>query len=91
MRTWQAREPVALTLRVRHPAWARGPLTVAINGTPVEVGSEPGSYAAIARTWRTAGYVLWFRNASSAGIGGPSALVAAARPRARVAVEVEPP
>ena len=51
--TWQAREPVALTLRVRHPAWARGPLTVAINGTPVEVGSEPGSYAAIARTWRT--------------------------------------
>ena len=51
--TWQAREPVALTLRVRHPAWARGPLTVAINGTPVEVGSEPGSYAAIDRTWRT--------------------------------------
>ena len=51
--TWQAAEPVALTLRVRHPAWARGPLTVAINGTPVEVGSEPGSYAAIARTWRT--------------------------------------
>jgi DUF1680 family protein len=51
--TWQTREPVALTLRVRHPAWARGPLTVAINGTPVKVSSEPGSFAAIARTWRT--------------------------------------
>ncbi|HEY6552890.1 MAG TPA: beta-L-arabinofuranosidase domain-containing protein, partial [Vicinamibacteria bacterium] len=51
--TWQAREPIALTLRVRHPAWARGPLAVAINGTPVEVASKQGSYAAIARTWRT--------------------------------------
>ena len=51
--TWQTREPAALTLRVRHPGWARGPLMVAINGTPVEVSSEPGSYAAITRTWRT--------------------------------------
>jgi DUF1680 family protein len=51
--TWQTREPAALTLRVRHPGWARGPLTVAINGTPVVVSSEPGSYAAITRTWRT--------------------------------------
>jgi hypothetical protein len=51
--TWRTREPVALTLRVRHPGWARGPLAVTINGAPVEVSSEPGSYAAIARTWRT--------------------------------------
>ena len=51
--TWRTREPVPLTLRVRHPGWARGPLTVAINGTPVKVRSEPGSYAAITRTWRT--------------------------------------
>jgi uncharacterized protein len=51
--TWQARKPVALTLRVRHPGWAFGPLTVAINGTPTAVSSERGSYAAITRTWRT--------------------------------------
>jgi hypothetical protein len=51
--TWQVREPVALTLRVRHPAWARGPLVVTVNGEPVPVNSQPGSYAAIARTWRT--------------------------------------
>jgi DUF1680 family protein len=51
--TWQAREPVAVTLRVRHPAWARGPLTVAVNERPVPVSSQPGSYAAITRTWRT--------------------------------------
>jgi DUF1680 family protein len=51
--TWQAREPVALTLRVRHPGWARGPLKVTVNGRPVAATSTPGSYAAIARTWRT--------------------------------------
>jgi len=51
--TWQAREPVTLTLRVRHPAWARGPLVVAVNGKPAAAGSQPGSYAAITRTWRT--------------------------------------
>jgi uncharacterized protein len=50
--TWQTREPVALTLRVRHPGWARGPLSVTVNGVPAAVRSEPGSYAAIARTWR---------------------------------------
>jgi DUF1680 family protein len=51
--TWQARAPVSLTLRVRHPAWARGPLVVTINGKPAPVTSEPGSYAAITRAWQT--------------------------------------
>jgi hypothetical protein len=51
--TWQTREPARLTLRVRHPAWARGPLTVSINGKPAPVDSKPGSYASITRTWRT--------------------------------------
>jgi hypothetical protein len=51
--TWQVREPVTLTLHVRHPAWARGPLDVTINGEPASVSSQPGSYAAISRTWRT--------------------------------------
>jgi DUF1680 family protein len=51
--TWQAREPARLTLRVRHPAWARGPLVVSINGEPASLDSRPGSYAAITRTWRT--------------------------------------
>jgi uncharacterized protein len=50
---WQAREPVTLTLRVRHPAWARGPLVVSVNGTPAPADSQPGSYAAVTRTWRT--------------------------------------
>lgn len=51
--TWEAREPARLTLKVRHPAWARGPLVVSINGKPAPVDSTPGSYASITRTWRT--------------------------------------
>jgi DUF1680 family protein len=50
--TWQASAPVKLTLHLRHPAWARGPLVVSVNGQQVRVDSQPGSYAAIARTWR---------------------------------------
>jgi hypothetical protein len=50
---WQVREPVTLTLRVRHPAWASGPLVLAVNGEPAPADSRPGSYAAIRRTWRS--------------------------------------
>jgi hypothetical protein len=44
--------PVDFSLRVRHPAWAEGPLRVSINGgraTPLP--GAPGSYATLARTW----------------------------------------
>ncbi len=46
------REPVELTLRIRHPGWAQGPLAVTVDGEPVEVESTPGSYAELTRTFR---------------------------------------
>ncbi|MEX2124628.1 MAG: beta-L-arabinofuranosidase domain-containing protein [Woeseia sp.] len=40
-----------ITLRVRSPQWAAGPITFQLNGTPVAADGEPGSYASIERTW----------------------------------------
>jgi uncharacterized protein len=46
-------EPVSFALRVRHPAWADGPLQVSINGAlAAPLDSAPGSYATIERTWQ---------------------------------------
>ncbi|MGD8897984.1 MAG: glycoside hydrolase family 127 protein [Acidobacteriota bacterium] len=45
--------PVDLSLRVRHPAWAEGPLQVSMNGGPsTPLPTAPGSYATLARTWQ---------------------------------------
>jgi DUF1680 family protein len=46
-----ADEPVAFGLRLRHPAWAQDPLTVRLNGQPVDASSTPGSYLTLRRTW----------------------------------------
>ncbi|WP_454832638.1 beta-L-arabinofuranosidase domain-containing protein [Pseudoxanthomonas wuyuanensis] len=43
--------PQPFTLKLRHPHWLEGPLSVRINGKPWPLESVPGSYAAIARTW----------------------------------------
>ncbi|MBV9122427.1 MAG: glycoside hydrolase family 127 protein, partial [Planctomycetes bacterium] len=39
-----------LTLRLRIPGWSRGG-TLAVNGSPVSTPQEPGTYAAVRRTW----------------------------------------
>lgn len=46
-------EPVAMTLRVRYPAWAERSVTVRVNGEPAEVAAKPGSYIALNRTWKS--------------------------------------
>jgi DUF1680 family protein len=40
-----------LTIRVRCPGWAAGPLAFELNGQPLSVGGAPGGYAAIRRAW----------------------------------------
>jgi DUF1680 family protein len=45
------REP--LTLRVRAPAWATSPLVLKLNGKVLDVAATPGTYASIARVWKT--------------------------------------
>jgi DUF1680 family protein len=45
-------KPMELTLRVRHPGWAR-PLGFRINGFDQPDASRPGSYATVTRTWKS--------------------------------------
>lgn len=40
-----------LTLKIRHPSWAQGKLSVTLNGSPLEVTSQPGAYLTLAQTW----------------------------------------
>ncbi|HZO89461.1 MAG TPA: beta-L-arabinofuranosidase domain-containing protein [Chthonomonadaceae bacterium] len=46
-------KPVEMALRIRHPFWAGSGFRVRVNGTPEAVESAPGSYAVIARHWRS--------------------------------------
>ena len=45
-------KPTALALRVRYPSWAHG-MTVSVNGQTQPITSGPGSYAAVARVWKS--------------------------------------
>ncbi len=49
--TFETDEPTTAGLRLRHPTWAKGDLTVRVNGEPVETESAPGSYLTLRRTW----------------------------------------
>jgi DUF1680 family protein len=42
-----------VTLRVRCPGWAAGPVTFELNGGRLAVAGAPGVYAEIRRAWRT--------------------------------------
>ena len=41
-----------VTLRVRCPGWAAGPVAFELNGKRLDVPGTPGSYAAISRAWK---------------------------------------
>jgi DUF1680 family protein len=47
-----ASTPVEMTLYVRIPAWATPGPVLSVNGTRVTAGVEPGTFAAIRRTWK---------------------------------------
>lgn len=49
--TVETATPTRLAVRVRHPSWAAGALTVRLNGEPVEATSETGSFLVVDRTW----------------------------------------
>jgi hypothetical protein len=49
----QLDKPATFTLNIRHPAWVdAGDFAVKVNGQPVDVESNPSSYAAIRREWK---------------------------------------
>ncbi len=45
-------EPREFTIRVRIPSWTTKEAQVRLNGQPVAVAVEPGSYLALRRTWQ---------------------------------------
>ncbi len=47
------KQPVELSLQIRHPWWATKDFEILINGEKQAVSSKPGSYAVVARTWKT--------------------------------------
>ncbi|MCX7799274.1 MAG: glycoside hydrolase family 127 protein [Fimbriimonadales bacterium] len=51
--------PRRLEVLVRHPAWAKAPLRLLVNGREAAVSPQAGAYVAVAREWR-AGDVLQF-------------------------------
>jgi len=45
--------PVQMAVRLRIPSWLRTGPTVKLNGRPLDATAAPGSYLALARTWKT--------------------------------------
>ena len=39
-------------MRLRHPGWARGPITYSVNGKAIAKSSTPSTYVSIKRKWR---------------------------------------
>jgi hypothetical protein len=51
--TFTCREPVRLTVHVRHPSWATSGMRIAVNGRHETVESRPSSYVSLTRQWQT--------------------------------------
>ncbi len=49
--TVKLQAPVRLALKLRHPAWAEGDLSLTVNGHRQTAASRPGSYATLDREW----------------------------------------
>jgi DUF1680 family protein len=50
--SFQTEKPTKLDIRIRVPYWAKQGAAAKINGKPLTVASEPGSYLAINRQWK---------------------------------------
>ncbi|MCX5670346.1 MAG: glycoside hydrolase family 127 protein [Planctomycetota bacterium] len=46
-------EPAEFNLRIRHPYWAVSGFEIRVNGARQKDPSKPGSYAVLARTWKS--------------------------------------
>ena len=47
---WTSAQPVAATLKLRHPHWS-DTVTVLVNGVETRLSTTPGGYIDVARTW----------------------------------------
>lgn len=46
-------QPLTLTLNIRYPAWATAGAVIKVNGKPVYIQQQPGSYISIRRQWKS--------------------------------------
>jgi hypothetical protein len=46
-------QPVQLAIRLRVPGWLSSSASVKLNGRPLDMSAEPGSYLTISRVWTT--------------------------------------
>lgn len=51
--TFETKEPVALSVKLRYPYWAEKGVKVTVNGEEQEVVQEPGSFITLHKTWET--------------------------------------
>ncbi len=51
--TIRTERSVPLTLGIRRPRWAEGPLSIRVNGEPVPVTGRPGAYLTVHRSWKS--------------------------------------
>ncbi|MEI7909385.1 MAG: beta-L-arabinofuranosidase domain-containing protein [Verrucomicrobiota bacterium] len=49
----QAKQPVALDIAIRVPAWCSKGFAIAVNGAVQNIAAKPGSFAVIKRTWKS--------------------------------------
>ena len=49
---WELQAPRQLAVKIRRPSWATQDITVAINGQPQQIASQPGEYFTLERTWQ---------------------------------------
>jgi hypothetical protein len=45
--------PIELQIQIRHPSWATSGFTIQVNGVRQNDDSQPGSYAVVARQWKS--------------------------------------
>jgi len=51
--TLACRQPVELTLKLRHPCWAVSGIEIGVNGQKQPIESRPGSFVSLSRQWKS--------------------------------------
>jgi len=51
--TFSCQKPVELELKLRWPSWAKSGFIVSVNGRPLKIAGQPGSWLPLKRTWRS--------------------------------------
>lgn len=48
----ESTEPFKLALKIRYPYWAANGIQISVNGNPIKVKAEPGSFVEVGQKWK---------------------------------------